>query len=84
VFQNCFVTNDHVLGEEGKGVYVMMSGLDLERLVLAAGPLGLMQACLDTVLPYVQERQQFGRPIGDFQLMQGKLADMYTSMQASR
>jgi isovaleryl-CoA dehydrogenase len=84
VFQNCFVANDHVLGEEGKGVYVMMSGLDLERLVLAAGPLGLMQACLDTVLPYVQERQQFGRPIGDFQLMQGKLADMYTSMQASR
>jgi isovaleryl-CoA dehydrogenase len=62
----------------------MMSGLDLERLVLAAGPLGLMQACLDVVLPYVHERQQFGKPIGEFQLMQGKLADMYTKMQASR
>ncbi|KAG0500816.1 hypothetical protein HPP92_000888 [Vanilla planifolia] len=84
VFENCFVPNENVLGEEGKGVYVMMSGLDLERLVLAAGPLGLMQACLDVVLPYVRERQQFGRPIGEFQLIQGKLADMYTSLQSSR
>lgn len=84
VFENCFVSNDQILGQEGKGVYVMMSGLDLERLVLAAGPLGLMQACLDVVLPYVHERQQFGKPIGEFQLMQGKLADMYTNMQASR
>uniref|UniRef100_A0A7I4BBN8 Isovaleryl-CoA dehydrogenase, mitochondrial n=1 Tax=Physcomitrium patens TaxID=3218 RepID=A0A7I4BBN8_PHYPA len=84
VFENCFVSNDQILGQEGKGVYVMMSGLDLERLVLAAGPLGLMQACLDVVLPYVRERQQFGKPIGEFQLMQGKLADMYTKMQASR
>ncbi|KAG0496354.1 hypothetical protein HPP92_001045 [Vanilla planifolia] len=84
VFENCFVPNENVLGEEGKGVYVMMSGLDLERLVLAAGPLGLMQACLDVVLPYVRERQQFGHPIGEFQLIQGKLADMYTSLQSSR
>jgi hypothetical protein len=62
----------------------MMSGLDLERLVLAGGPVGLMQACLDTVLPYVHSREQFGKPIGEFQLMQGKLADMYTTLQASR
>ncbi|KAM7257568.1 hypothetical protein ACFE04_013309 [Oxalis oulophora] len=66
------------------GVYVMMSGLDLERLVLAAGPLGIMQACLDVVIPYVRERQQFGRPIGEFQFIQGKVADMYTSLQSSR
>ncbi|KAI8523995.1 hypothetical protein RHMOL_Rhmol13G0115000 [Rhododendron molle] len=66
------------------GVYVMMSGLDLERLVLSAGPLGLMQACLDVVLPYVRQREQFGRPIGEFQFIQGKVADMYTSLQSSR
>ncbi|KAF6134666.1 hypothetical protein GIB67_002067 [Kingdonia uniflora] len=70
VFDNCFVPEENILGQEGKGVYVMMSGLDLERLVLAAGPLGLMQACLDNVLPYVRQREQFGRPIGEFQLIQ--------------
>ncbi|KAK7826372.1 2-methylacyl-coa dehydrogenase [Quercus suber] len=76
VFENCFVPEENVLGQEGKGVYVMMSGLDLERLVLAAGPLGIMQACLDVVLPYVRQREQFGRPIGEFQFIQGKIADM--------
>ncbi|KAJ0550938.1 putative isovaleryl-CoA dehydrogenase [Helianthus annuus] len=70
VFENCFVPNENVLGEEGKGVYVLMSGLDLERLVLSAGPVGIMQACLDVALPYVREREQFGRPIGQFQLME--------------
>jgi len=84
VFVNCFVPQENVLGEVGKGVYVMMSGLDLERLVLAGGPIGLMQACLDVVLPYVRQREQFGRPIGEFQFIQGKMADMYTSLQASR
>ncbi|KAK9663996.1 hypothetical protein RND81_14G012100 [Saponaria officinalis] len=84
VFENCFVPRENVLGEEGKGVYVMMSGLDLERLVLAAGPLGIMQACLDVVLPYIRQREQFGRPIGEFQFIQGKVADMYTSLQSSR
>eukprot|EP00494_Astrolonche_serrata_P034598 UN34867 len=84
VFENCFVPQENVLGEEGKGVYVMMSGLDLERLVLAGGPIGLMQACLDVVLPYVRQREQFGRPIGEFQFLQGKMADMYTSLQSSR
>ncbi|KAL3530596.1 hypothetical protein ACH5RR_009918 [Cinchona calisaya] len=84
VFENCFVQEENVLGEEGKGVYVMLSGLDLERLVLAGGPLGLMQACLDVVLPYVRQREQFGQPIGQFQFIQGKLADMYTSLQSSR
>ncbi|KAL3678355.1 hypothetical protein R1sor_021311 [Riccia sorocarpa] len=84
VFEDCFIPEENVLGQEGKGVYVLMSGLDLERLVLAAGPLGLMQACLDVVLPYVHERKQFGKPIGEFQLIQGKLADMYTTIQASR
>ncbi|XP_057483598.1 isovaleryl-CoA dehydrogenase, mitochondrial isoform X3 [Actinidia eriantha] len=84
VFENCFVPEENVLGKAGKGVYVMMSGLDLERLVLAGGPLGLMQACLDVVLPYVRQREQFGRPIGEFQFMQGKVADMYTSLQSSR
>ncbi|XP_057953548.1 isovaleryl-CoA dehydrogenase, mitochondrial isoform X2 [Malania oleifera] len=84
VFENCFVPGENVLGQEGKGVHVMMSGLDLERLVLAAGPLGLMQACLDVVLPYVQQREQFGRPIGEFQFIQGKVADMYTYLQSSR
>ncbi|XP_034221984.1 isovaleryl-CoA dehydrogenase, mitochondrial isoform X3 [Prunus dulcis] len=84
VFENCFIPEENVLGQEGKGVYVMMSGLDLERLVLAAGPLGIMQACMDVVLPYVRQREQFGRPIGEFQLIQGKIADMYTSLQSSR
>lgn len=84
VFENCFVPRENVLGEEGKGVYVMMSGLDLERLVLAGGPIGLMQACLDVVLPYVRQREQFGRPIGEFQFIQGKMADMYTALQSSR
>ncbi|KAL4189208.1 hypothetical protein AMTRI_Chr08g164360 [Amborella trichopoda] len=84
VFDNCFVPDENVLGEEGKGVYVMMSGLDLERLVLAGGPLGIMQACLDIVIPYVRQREQFGKPIGEFQFIQGKLADMYTSLQSSR
>ncbi|KAL9662778.1 hypothetical protein QQ045_027612 [Rhodiola kirilowii] len=84
VFENCFVPEENVLGQEGKGVYVMMSGLDLERLVLAAGPLGLMQACMDEVLPYIKQREQFGRPIGEFQFIQGKVADMYTALQSSR
>ncbi|MCO5597673.1 hypothetical protein L7F22_051754 [Adiantum nelumboides] len=84
VFEDCFIPKENVLGEEGKGVYVMMSGLDLERLVLAAGPVGLMQASMDTVLPYVRQREQFGSPIGEFQLIQGKLADMYAALQASR
>ena len=84
VFQDCEVPAENVLGTEGKGVEVLMSGLDYERVVLAGGPLGIMQACMDAVLPYVHERKQFGRPIGEFQLMQGKLADMYTSMNACR
>ncbi|GAB4825441.1 hypothetical protein Ancab_008314 [Ancistrocladus abbreviatus] len=84
VFENCFVPEQNVLGEEGKGVYVMMSGLDLERLVLAAGPLGIMQACVDVALPYIKQREQFGQPIGEFQFIQGKIADMYTSLQSSR
>src|ERR1700756_4042978 len=84
VFQDCEVPEENVLGEVGSGVNVLMSGLDYERAVLAAGPLGIMQACLDVVLPYVHERKQFGEPIGSFQLVQGKLADMYTTMNASR
>ncbi len=84
VFDECFVPAANVLGEEGRGVGVLMSGLDYERAVLAGGPLGIMAACLDEVLPYVHERRQFGQPIGEFQLMQGKLADMYTTMNACR
>ena len=84
VFDNCEVPEENVLGEVGRGVTVLMSGLDYERAVLAAGPLGIMQACMDVVLPYVHERKQFGEPIGTFQLVQGKLADMYTTMNASR
>ena len=84
VFQDCEVPEENVLGEIGRGVNVLMSGLDYERVVLAAGPLGIMQACMDVVLPYVHERKQFDRPIGEFQLMQGKLADMYTTMNASK
>jgi isovaleryl-CoA dehydrogenase len=84
VFEDCEVPAENVLGTVGRGVNVLMSGLDYERAVLAAGPLGIMQACLDVVLPYVHERRQFGQPIGEFQLMQGKLADMYTTMNACR
>jgi isovaleryl-CoA dehydrogenase len=84
VFTDCEVPAENVLGEIGRGVNVLMSGLDYERAVLAAGPLGIMQACMDLVLPYVHERKQFGQSIGTFQLMQGKLADMYTTMSATR
>ena len=84
VFRDCEVPAENVLGEEGKGVKVLMSGLDYERAVLAGGPLGVMAACLDVVLPYVHERKQFGQPIGEFQLMQGKLAEMYTTFSACR
>lgn len=84
VFEDCFVPEENVLGTVGKGVRVLMSGLDYERAVLAAGPLGIMQACLDLSLPYVRERQQFGQKIGEFQLMQAKIADMYTILNASR
>jgi isovaleryl-CoA dehydrogenase len=84
VFQDCAVPESNVLGAEGRGVNVLMSGLDYERAVLAGGPLGIMAACMDVVLPYVHERQQFGQPIGEFQLMQGKLADMFTTMNACK
>jgi isovaleryl-CoA dehydrogenase len=84
VFQDCEVPAENVLGAVGQGVNVLMSGLDYERVVLAAGPLGIMQACLDAVIPYVHERKQFGAPIGSFQLMQGKLADMYVTMNAAK
>jgi len=84
VFEDCEVPAENLLGREGDGVRVLMSGLDYERVVLAGGPLGIMAACLDTVLPYVRERHQFGQPIGDFQLMQGKLADMYVDLNACR
>jgi isovaleryl-CoA dehydrogenase len=84
VFSACEVPAENVLGGEGQGVKVLMSGLDYERAVLAGGPLGIMQACLDAVLPYIHARKQFGQPIGSFQLMQGKLADMYTTLSASR
>jgi len=84
VFRDCEVPAENVLGEESKGVKVLMSGLDYERAVLAGGPLGIMAACLDVVVPYVHERKQFGQSIGEFQLMQGKLADMYTALSACR
>jgi len=84
VFEDCEVPEDNVLGKVNEGVRVLMSGLDYERAVLAAGPLGIMQACMDAVVPYVHERKQFGEPIGTFQLMQGKLADMYSTMNACR
>ena len=84
VFRDCEVPEANILGKEGEGVRVLMSGLDYERAVLAGGPLGIMAACLDVVLPYVHERKQFGQPIGEFQLMQGKLADMYTTFSACR
>ena len=84
IFEDCAVPAENVLGEVGKGIGVLMSGLDYERVVLAAGPLGVMQSCMDLVVPYLHERKQFGKPIGEFQLMQGKLADMYTTMNAAR
>jgi isovaleryl-CoA dehydrogenase len=84
VFEDCELPAENVLSEEGQGVNVLMSGLDYERAVLAGGPLGIMAACMDVVLPYIHERQQFGQPIGEFQLMQGKIADMYTTMNACR
>jgi isovaleryl-CoA dehydrogenase len=84
VFEDCEVPEENVLGQVGKGVNVLMSGLDYERAVLAAGPTGIMQACMDVVVPYMHERKQFGQPIGSFQLMQGKLADMYTTMNATK
>jgi isovaleryl-CoA dehydrogenase len=84
VFEDCEVPEENIIGGLGRGVKVLMSGLDYERTVLAAGPLGIMQACLDLVLPYVHERRQFGQPIGTFQLMQGKIADMYTTMNACK
>ncbi len=84
VFQDCEVPAENVLGEVGRGVNILMSGLDYERVVLAAGPLGIMQAAMDTVMPYVHERKQFGQPIGSFQLVQGKVADMYVTMNACK
>jgi isovaleryl-CoA dehydrogenase len=84
VFQDCEVPAENVLGDVGKGVRVLMSGLDYERAVLAAGPLGIMQSCMDTVIPYVHERKQFGKAIGEFQIMQGKIADLYTVMNAAK
>lgn len=84
IFQDCEVPAENILGGEHKGVNVLMSGLDYERVVLSGGPVGLMQSCLDIVVPYVHERKQFGQAIGEFQLMQAKLADMYTSLNASR
>ncbi len=84
VFQDCEVPEENVLGTTGKGVNVLMSGLDYERAVLAAGPIGIMQACMDAVVPYLHDRKQFGQPIGEFQIMQAKLADMYTTMNAAK
>lgn len=84
VFEDCEVPAANVLGEVGRGVQVLMSGLDYERVVLAAGPLGIMTACMDVVVPYIHDRKQFGQSIGEFQLVQGKLADMYTQMNAAR
>ncbi len=83
VFEGVHIPEENVLGDVGKGVYVLMSGLDSERLVLSAGPLGIMRACMDVVLPYVRERKQFGKAIGEFQLMQGKVADMFTVTEAT-
>ena len=84
IFQDCEVPAANILGKEGEGVKVLMSGLDYERLVLSGGPLGIMQACMDVVVPYIHEREQFGSAIGQFQLIQGKVADMYTQMNAAR
>jgi len=84
VFEECEVPAENVLGSVGGGVNVLMSGLDYERVVLAAGPIGIMQACMDIVLPYVHDRKQFGQPIGQFQIMQAKVADMYVGMNAAK
>src|SRR5580692_11417896 len=84
VFEDCEVPAENLLGPLNEGVTVLMSGLDYERAVLAAGPLGIMQACLDVVIPYIHDRQRFGQPIGEFQLIQGKIADMYTAMNACK
>ncbi|HEV7996829.1 MAG TPA: isovaleryl-CoA dehydrogenase [Stellaceae bacterium] len=84
VFEDCEAPAENVLGAEGEGVHVLMSGLDYERAVLAAGPLGIMQACLDVAIPYIHDRKQFGQPIGEFQLIQAKIADMYTAMNACK
>ncbi len=84
VFEDCEVPAENILGKEGDGVKILMSGLDYERVVLAGGPLGIMQACMDIVVPYVHERKQFGQPIGTFELMQGKIADMYTTLSSQR
>src|SRR5690349_13758965 len=84
VFEDCEVPAENVLGRVNEGVHVLMSGLDFERAILAAGPLGIMQACLDVVIPYIHDRKQFGQAIGEFQLIQGKIADMYTSMNACK
>lgn len=84
VFEDCEVGQENILGEEGRGVRVLMSGLDYERVILAGGPLGIMQACLDVVLPYIHDRKQFGKSIGEFQFIQGKVADMYTELNACR
>ncbi len=84
VFEDCEVPEANVLGEVNKGARVLMSGLDFERTVLAAGPIGIMQAAMDVVVPYLHERKQFGQSIGEFQLVQGKVADMYTTLNACR
>jgi isovaleryl-CoA dehydrogenase len=84
VFQDCEVPAENILGEKGKGVRVLMSGLDYERIVLTGGPLGIMDACMDLVVPYIHDRKQFGQSIGEFQLIQGKIADMYTQMNAAK
>jgi len=84
VFEDCYVSGDQVLGDVGRGLAILMSGLDYERVVLSGGPLGIMRACMDVVMPYVHEREQFGKPIGTFQLMEGKIADMYVTMNACR
>jgi isovaleryl-CoA dehydrogenase len=84
VFENCVVPEENILGKLDHGTKVLMSGLDLERLILAAGPVGIMQACMDVVLPYIHERKQFGKPIGEFELIQAKIADMYVALMSSR
>ena len=84
VFEDCEVPEENVLGEVGRGVAVLMSGLDYERVVLSGGPLGIMAACMDNIVPYIHDRKQFGQSIGEFQLIQGKVADMYTQMNAAR
>jgi isovaleryl-CoA dehydrogenase len=84
VFEDCEVPLENMMGDEGKGVEILMSGLDYERAVLASGPVGIMQSCMDVVMPYIRERKQFGKSIGEFQLVQGKLADMYVRMNATR